>query len=137
MSPEKRVVPSVKRLRTVGVVVFALLVVVPPAQADGLPDWAVRSAVSGAFAAQMVDATTTYRALSHPCTCYTEINPLLPNQAGANLALKSALASAYLTLGWAAATKTTGWKRWALFSSAVAVAVMGSAFAVRNTRQHP
>ena len=54
-----------------------------------------------------------------------------------DLALKSALASAYLTLGWAAATKTTGWKRWALFSSAVAVAVMGSAFAVRNTRQHP
>ena len=137
MSLEKRVVPSVKRLRTVGVVVFAWLVAVPAAQADGLPNWAVRSAVSGAFAAQMVDATMTYRNLSHPCTCYTELNPLLPNQASANLALKSALASTYLTLGWVAATKTQGWKRWALFSSAVAVAVVSSAFAVRNSRQQP
>ena len=137
MSLEKRVVPSAKRLRTVAVVVFALLVVVPAARADGLPDWAVRSAVSGAFAAQMVDATTTYRNLSHPCTCYIELNPLLPGQAGANLALKSALASTYLTLGWAAATKTTGWERWALFSSAVAVAVISSTFAVQNSRKQP
>ena len=83
VSLENRVVPSVN---TIGVVVFALFVAVPSAQADGLPDWAVRSALSGAFAAQMADATLTYRNLSHPCTCYTELNPLLPNQAGANLA---------------------------------------------------
>ena len=134
MSLKKRVVPSVKRLHTVGIVVFALFVAVPSARADELPDWAVRSAVIGAFAAQMADATMTYRNLSHPCTCYTELNPLLPNQAGANLALKSALASAYLTLGWAAANKARGWKRWALFSSAVAVAVMSTSFAVRNSR---
>ena len=128
---------NVKRLHPVGVVVFVLLVVVPSAQADELPDWVVRSALSGAFAAQMADATVTYRNLSNPCACYVELNPLLPTQAGANLALKSALASAYLTLGWAAANKTTGWKRWALFSSAVAVAVMSTSFAVRNSRQQP
>ena len=83
MSLEKRVVPSgEKRCRTVGVVVFAWLVAVPAAQADGLPNWAVRSAVSGAFAAQMLDATTTYRNLSHPCACYTELKSAAAKSSG-------------------------------------------------------
>ena len=125
------------RLRTVGVVVFALLAVVPPAQADELPDWVIRSAVAGAFVAQMADSATTYRGLSHPCDCYTELNPLLPDHSVANLGVKGALASYYLMLGWAATSEVRGWERWALLSSVVAISVIGTRSAVQNSMHLP